>query len=257
MSQRVAGKTAFVTGGASGIGRATCRLLVQEGARVVVADIDHERAGAVAAELGPAASALGLDVADPAQWANAMQAVERRFGALNVLVHCAGMSLLKTVDETTIEEWRQVHAVNLDAIFYGTKAALPLMRRSGAGSIVMVSSSSGLQGKARLPAYASSKGGVRLFGKSVAMQLAREGGAIRCNIVFPGTIDTPMVRRSFGVGVDPAGAQAVMSQVSGIPMGRVGQPDDIAYMILYLASDESSYVTGAEMVVDGGRTAGA
>jgi NAD(P)-dependent dehydrogenase (short-subunit alcohol dehydrogenase family) len=257
MTGRVAGKVALVTGGASGIGRATALLLAREGARVAVADIDANRARAVAAEIGAAAMALVLDVADPEAWPAAIKEIEERFGALNVLVHAAGMSLMKTVDELTVEEWRRVHAVNLDAIFLGTKAALPLMRRSGPGSIVMVSSSSGLQGKARLPAYASSKGGVRLFGKSVAMQLAREGVQIRCNIVFPGTVDTPMVRRSFGLGDGPEEAAKLLSQVTGIPLGRIGEADDIAYMILYLASDESKYVTGAEMVVDGGRTAGA
>lgn len=257
MSGRVAGKVALVTGGASGIGRATAMLLAREGAQVIVADIDADGARAVAAGIGPAAVAQVLDVADPDAWLAAIAAAEQRFGALNVLVHAAGMSLLKTVDELSVEEWRRVHAVNLDSMFFGSKAALPLMRRSGPGSIIMVSSSSGLQGKARLPAYASSKAGVRMFGKSLAMQLAREGGQIRCNIVFPGTIDTPMVRRSFGLGEGPEEGAKMLSQVTGIPLGRIGEADDIAYMILYLASDESKYVTGADMVVDGGRTAGA
>jgi NAD(P)-dependent dehydrogenase (short-subunit alcohol dehydrogenase family) len=165
---------------------------------------------------------------------------------------------MKDIEETSIEDWRRVNAVNLDAVFFGTKAAIPLIRRSGGlGSIIMVSSSSGLQGKPKLAAYCASKGGVRLLGKSVALHLAKEGGRIRCNVVFPGTVDTPMVRRSFGVANEsPEEMKKIMTGVANIPMGHIGEANDIAYMILYLASDESKYVTGAELVVDGGRTAG-
>jgi NAD(P)-dependent dehydrogenase (short-subunit alcohol dehydrogenase family) len=257
MGNRVAGKIALVTGAASGLGRASAMLLAQEGAKVVLVDIDQAGLDAVAREIGPAAMPCKLDVTDASQWDAVLENTVANFGGLNVLVHCAGISLMKTIEETSFEEWRRVNAINLDAVFLGTKAAIPVMRRSGGlASIIMVSSSSGLRGKPKLAAYCASKGGVRLLGKSVALHLARDGGRIRCNVVFPGTIDTPMVRRSFGVADDsPEEMQKIMSGVAGIPVGRLGEPNDIGYMILYLASDESKYVTGAELVVDGGRTA--
>ncbi len=257
MTGRVAGKFALVTGAASGIGRATATLLAREGAKVVLCDVDSAGIEAAAREIGPSASAFKLDVTDPAQWDAALAHIVKTFGGINVLAHCAGVSLMKNIEETSLDDWRRVHAINLDALFIGTKAAIPLMRKADTpASIVMVSSSSGLRGKAKLAAYCSSKGGVRLLGKSVAAHLAKDNGKIRCNIVFPGTIDTPMVRKSFGVGLDePDAERKILASTVGIPMGRLGEVNDIAYMILYLASDESKYVTGAEMVVDGGRTA--
>jgi len=249
MTGRMQGKVAFITGAASGIGRASAELLAREGASVALADIDAAGLESVARAIGPAALAIPLDVTDPLAWKGALAGAQSRFGALHALVHSAGVSLMKPLESITIEDWRRVHAINLDALFYGTQAALPLLRAGGGGSIVIVSSSSGLRGKPDLTAYCSSKGGARLFAKAVAMEQAREGGLIRCNSVHPGPVDTPMVRKSFPT------AESWARINSRVPIGHVGQPMDIAYMVLYLASDESRYVTGAEFSADGGLTA--
>jgi NAD(P)-dependent dehydrogenase (short-subunit alcohol dehydrogenase family) len=249
MTGRMQGKAAFVTGAASGIGRASAELMAREGATVALADIDAAGVQAAARDIGQAALAVPLDVTDPVAWKAALATAHQRFGALHALVHSAGISFMKPLEDITLEDWRRVHAINLDALFYGTQAALPLLRASGGGSVVIVSSSSGLRGKPDLTAYCSSKGGARLFAKAVAMEQARDGGLIRCNSVHPGPVDTPMVRKSFPT---PEAWARINTRV---PIGHVGQPMDIAYMVLYLASDESRYVTGAEFSADGGLTA--
>jgi 3(or 17)beta-hydroxysteroid dehydrogenase len=250
MTGRVAGKLAFVTGAASGLGRACAGLLVREGARVALADRNVAGVEELAAQLGPAAFAVPLDVTKPEDWTAALATVEQRLGGMNILVHSAGVGMVADVEQTTLEQWRRIHAVNLDGVFLGTQGALPIMRRSGPGSIVMISSVAGIIAGHNLAAYNSSKAAVRMLAKTVAMHCARDGGLIRCNSVHPSFIDTPMVQAMFAGAADPAAARAKLARQ--IPLNRLGEPEDVAYAVLYLASDESRFVTGSELLVDGG-----
>jgi 3(or 17)beta-hydroxysteroid dehydrogenase len=250
---RLSGKTALVTGGASGIGRATAAMMAREGARIAIADLNLEGAEGLAREIGAAAFAIEIDVTEIEAWRLAMALVEKRFGALNVLVHSAGVGGMGTVEDTTPEEWRRVHAVNLDAVFYGTQVALPLMRRHPPGSIVILSSISGIIAARNLAAYNSSKAAVRHLSKSIALHCARQGYGIRCNSVHPTFIDTPMVQ---GMFASLGGAEAAREKLGRqIPLGSIGEPDDVANAIVYLASEESKLMTGAELVLDGGLSA--
>ena len=253
---RVEGKVALVTGAASGIGRATALRLAAEGARVVVTDRLVEAGEAVAAEIGPSAFFQPLDVTREAEWIAAMEATVRRFGRLDVLVNNAGVGVVKDIESTTLEEWRFVHAVNAEGVFLGCREAIKVMKGAAAGaggSIVNVSSIAGLVGEATLAAYCSSKGAVRLLTKSIAMHCAQRGYGIRCNSVHPSFIATPMVEAMIEASPDHDKARAQLTRAA--PLGRLGDVDDVAYLILYLASDESKFITGAEMVVDGGATA--
>jgi 3(or 17)beta-hydroxysteroid dehydrogenase len=250
---RLSGKTALISGGASGIGRAAASMMAGEGARIAVADRNGEGAEDVARQLGDVAVAIEMDVTRIEDWREAVAFVERRFGALNVLVHSAGVGGIGTVEDTTPEEWRRVHAVNLDAVFYGTQVALPLMRRHAPGSIVILSSISGIVAARNLAAYNSSKAAVRHLSKSIALHCARQGYGIRCNSVHPTFIDTPMVE---GMFASLGGREAAREKLGRqIPLGAIGEPDDIAHAIVYLASDESKLMTGAELVLDGGLSA--
>ena len=245
---RVAGKVALISGGAGGIGAATAKLLAKEGAAVVIADLleDEGRATeAMIAESGGKALFVNLDVTSEDSWGNAVQAAVASFGKLDILVNNAGVSRRFGVEETSAQEWDYVMDVNVKGVFLGTKAAIPEMRKAGGGSIVNISSISGMAGQSYVSAvYNASKGAVRIFTKSTAIQYASEG--IRANSIHPGPIDTPMTafRKD-----DPA---AIAESVARVPIGRTGQPEDVAYGVLYLASDESSFVTGSELVIDGG-----
>lgn len=250
---RLSGKLALVTGGASGIGRAAALMMAKEGARTAIVDRNREGAEKVASALGDAAFAIEADVTRIEDWRAAIAAVEARFGALNVLVHSAGVGGIGTVEDTSPEEWRRVHAVNLDAVFYGTQAALPLMRRHPPGSIVILSSISGIIAARNLAAYNSSKAAVRHLSKSIALHCARQGYGIRCNSVHPTFIDTPMVEGMFAALGGPEAAKEKLGRQ--IPLGAIGEPDDVAHAIVYLASDESKLMTGAELVLDGGLSA--
>jgi len=253
MSGRLAGKAAFVTGGASGIGRAIAERFVAEGARVAVADRDEPGARQVAASLGAAALAVPLDVTDEAAWIAALETVAAAFGRLDILVNNAGIGPLGTIEKTSLEEWRRVHAVNLDGVFLGCKHALPHLRRAGGGSIVNMSSVAGLIGTPTLVAYGSSKAAVRMLTKSVALHCARRRDGIRCNSIHPVFTETPMVAAMIGVAREPAEARGALA--AQIPLGRLGRPEEVAAMAVWLASDEASLVTGAEFVIDGGLTA--
>jgi 3(or 17)beta-hydroxysteroid dehydrogenase len=251
---RVDYKVALVTGAASGIGFATAGLLAGEGAKVVLTDIDKSHAGTVVAELGRRARFHELDVTHEADWIAATDAVVAEFGRLDILVNCAGVSLLKDIEATTLDEWRGLMAVNLDGTFLGCKHAIRVMKDRGGGSIVNMSSVSGLVGVANLAAYSASKGGVRLLTKSVALHCARKGCNIRCNSVHPSFVETPMLHSMLAAARDPRKLEANYAKAA--PLGRLAQPIEVARTILFLASDESAFTTGAEMVVDGGLTAG-
>jgi 3(or 17)beta-hydroxysteroid dehydrogenase len=250
---RVDGKVALVTGGASGIGKAVAKLLAREGARVLVTDRIVQAGEAVAAEIGDAAAFVALDVTREDQWVAAVAAAVQRFGRLDILVNNAGVGVQKDIETTTLDEWRFVHAVNTEGVFLGCRESIKVMKLTGGGSIINVSSVAGLVGDGSLPAYCSSKGGVRLLSKSVALYCAQKGYGIRCNSVHPSFIATPMVEQMIDESTDPQKARARLTHAS--PLGKLGDVDDVAYMILYLASDESKFVTGTELVVDGGATA--
>ncbi|RTM04958.1 MAG: glucose 1-dehydrogenase [Hyphomicrobiales bacterium] len=250
---RVAGKVALVTGAGLGLGRASSILLAAEGAKLVVSDIDEGLAGNTAAEIvkaGGEALALRHDVSKPEDWTAVMAAIERRFGRLEVLVNNAGIAIARNIEDTSLAEWRRTMAVNLDGVFLGCQAGIRLMKQSGGGSIINLSSIDGIIGEAELAAYCASKGGVRTLTKAVAVHCAEKRYGIRCNSIHPGYIWTPQTEnylRDLGT-LDQEKAKAL----SRHPIGFLGEPNDIAYMVLYLASDESKFVTGSEMVVDGG-----
>jgi NAD(P)-dependent dehydrogenase (short-subunit alcohol dehydrogenase family) len=257
---RVQGKVALVSGAASGIGAACARMLAREGASVVLGDIAGERAMEVARELseaGHACFAQHLDAADEASWIELVDATMRRFGRLNVAVNCAGVGAGPSTfpSDATLEHWRAVMSVNLDGVFLGTKHALAAMTRSDPvrGSIINISSVIGLVGKASMGAYGASKGGVRLYSKSVAVSCAEAGVDVRVNSVHPGFIDTPLLRAGMRRFQDQEEAQRIYDALA--PVGHLGDVDDVAYGVLYLASDESKFVTGTELIIDGGYTA--
>jgi 3(or 17)beta-hydroxysteroid dehydrogenase len=250
---RVANKVAFITGGASGLGKATAIMMAEEGARVVIADRNMDGAQDVAKAIGKAAIAVNLDVTDEQQWIKALDATEAAFGMLNVMVHSAGVGVLKNVEDVSVEEWRFVHAVNLDGPFLGNKHALPRMKAHAPGSIIIISSVSGIIAGHNMGAYNTSKAGARMLAKTTALHCAKRGYNIRCNSVHPTFIDTPMVQSMIYGGGDPVKTRQKLE--SQVPLGKLGEPNDVAYCILYLASDESKFVTGAEFVLDGGITA--
>jgi NAD(P)-dependent dehydrogenase (short-subunit alcohol dehydrogenase family) len=263
MAGQVADKIALVTGGASGIGRAIAELLAEEGASVVVTDIDELNGPNVVDGIkraGGEAIFLHQDVTSEPRWAEVAGEVERRFGKLDVLVSNAGIGIgAPSIVEMSLADWRRQTAINLDGVFLSVKYGLPLMRKTGGGSIVMMSSLAGLRGAATLAGYSATKGAVRLFAKSIAMECASIGDGIRVNSVHPGIIDTPIW------GKIPAGGQADGQNAPidcgelaklATPLGRAGRAREIAQGVLYLASDASSYVTGSELVIDGGMFAG-
>jgi NAD(P)-dependent dehydrogenase (short-subunit alcohol dehydrogenase family) len=250
---RVQDKVALVTGGASGIGLATAELLATEGARVVIADIDRAAGECAATAIGPRATFHPLDVTREDDWIAATDAVVREGGRLDILVNNAAVFLLKDVETTTLAEWHDLMAVNHDGVFLGCKHAVRVMKERGGGSIVNMSSVAGLIGHPALAAYCASKGGVRLLTKSVALHCARRGYDIRCNSVHPSFVDTPMLAGMLALTDDPARTRTGWSAAA--PLGRLAQPAEVARAILFLASDESAFTTGAELVIDGGMTA--
>jgi NAD(P)-dependent dehydrogenase (short-subunit alcohol dehydrogenase family) len=248
---RLAGKVALISGGARGMGAAEAAMFCQEGASVVIGDLLDTEGKALEAQIsakGGNVAYIHLDVTREADWKQAVDLAVSRFGKLNVLVNNAGISAHGRVEDVSEESWDQVMDVNAKGVFLGTKTALPAMRRAGGGSIINISSQLGLVGTDNTsPQYPASKGAVRLLTKVTAIQYAKE--KIRANSVHPGPIVTAMTERR---RADPA-IKALME--SRIPLGRYGEPDEVAYCVLFLASDESSFVTGSELVVDGGWTA--
>lgn len=249
---RIEGKIALITGGASGLGKASAELFVAEGAKVVITDINVDAGRAVAAEIGPDCVFFEHDVTSEDAWIAAVRFAKDTFGGLNILVNSAGIGLTKPVTEITLEEWHKVHAVDLDSVFLGCKHAIPLMTDSGGGSIVNISSIAGVIAGHNMAAYNSAKAAVRHLSKSVALHCARTGSNIRCNSVHPTFIDTPILdkhKARFGA------EQALAKLARQVPIGRVGKPLEVAYGILYLASDESGFTTGSELFMDGGISA--
>ena len=251
---RIEGKVALITGGSSGIGRASAALFAREGAQVVIADIDEAGGGEAVQEIGERASFQRLDVTSEPDWIAAIATVLERLGRLDILVNSAGVGYIKDIEQTTLEEWRFVIGVNLDGVFLGCKHGIGAIKAGAGGAIVNISSVSGLIGGHNLAAYNASKGGVRLLTKSVALHCARQGYNIRCNSVHPAFVDTPMVEAMIVRGRDPEKMRAQLARQ--VPLGRIGQAEEIAAGILYLASDDSSFMTGTEFVLDGGLTAG-
>ena len=248
---RLENKVAFISGGARGMGASEAMIFAQEGAKVVIGDVlDEEGRQTEAAinEIGGECLFVRLDVTSEDSWADAIAATIARFGKLDVLVNNAGIVARGTLDTATVEEWDRVMDVNAKGVFLGTKAAIPEMRNAGGGSIVNISSMSGIVGQTNIqPVYNASKGAVRIFTKSAAVQYAKEG--IRVNSVHPGSIDTPMAGDRL---TDPD----LQREAEGRnPMGRTARPEEVAYGVLFLASDESSFMTGSELVIDGGATA--
>jgi 3(or 17)beta-hydroxysteroid dehydrogenase len=248
---RLKGKVALISGGARGMGAVEARLFAKEGAQVAIGDILEDEGRKLEAEInatGGEALFVRLDVASEADWQQAVAATVQRFGKLDVLVNNAGISGRGRVEDTTVEEWDRVMQVNAKGVFLGTKVAIPAMRQAGGGSIINISSQLGLVGTDHSsPQYQASKGAVRLLTKATAMQYAQEG--IRANSVHPGPIVTPMTEAA---RADPERYKLMLSR---IPLGCYGQPEDVAYGVLYLATDESRWVTGSELVIDGGWTA--
>jgi NAD(P)-dependent dehydrogenase (short-subunit alcohol dehydrogenase family) len=256
MAGRVAGKVALVTGGASGIGRGCAERLAEEGALVVITDLQDPKGAEVVAGIkakGGKAEYQHHDVTDEAAWEGVVGDIKKRHGRLDVLVNNAGIGLAGSVLEMTLETWRKQTAVNLDGVFLGVKHAIPLMRLGGGGSIVNMSSVAGLKGSPNLAGYCATKGGVRLFTKSVALECAIAKDGIRVNSVHPGIIETPIWLTVAPTGSnEPPDLDAISTLA--VPLGVKGLPEDIANGVLWLASDESRYVTGAELVIDGGMT---
>jgi cyclopentanol dehydrogenase len=247
---RLDGKVALISGGARGQGAVEARMFCDEGAKVVMGDILDDEGDGLEKQLraeGFDATYVHLDVTNAEDWRNAIETTERRHGLLNVLVNNAGILIRKSIEETTEEDWDRIMAVNVKGVFLGTKAAVPAMRRGGGGSIVNISSTAGIVAGTSSAAYIATKGAVRLFTKATAIQFV--GDNIRCNSVHPGPIETEMI-------AEMKADEAVWSRrMQLLPMRRAGVPEEIAYGVLFLASDESSYMTGSELVIDGGTTA--
>ena len=246
---RIDGKTALITGGASGIGLASAKRFVEEGARVTITDRDAQAGEAACESIGDRCRFLHQDVTDEARWDSVITKCVGADGRLDILVNCAGIFREGTIEHATLDQWRETIGINLEGTFLGCRAAVRAMK-SGGGAIVNMSSVAGLVGDAGYAAYDASKGGVRLLTKSVAVYCAREGYAIRCNSVHPGSIDTPMTRHLIPTRPEPHGAR------EGSAARRRGQPEDVACLILFLASDEASYINGAEFTIDDGDMAG-
>ena len=247
---RLEGKVALISGGARGMGAVEARLFAREGAKVVIGDVLEEEGSQTAQEINNAGGHVHfarLDVTSEENWQEVVTQTATRYGGLDILVNNAGIYRILSLEQTSLAVWERIMQVNVAGVFLGTKVAIPEMRKRGGGSIVNISSTAGLVGGANSSAYQASKGAVRIFTKSTAIEYVKEG--IRANSVHPGVIDTDMIAELLS---DPIVRQ---ERLDAVPLRRIGTAEDVAYAVLYLASDESSFVTGAELVVDGGKTA--
>ncbi len=247
--ERLAGKIALVTGGASGLGKAIVERFLAEGAKTIIADVDGDAGAALAAQLGPDASFQALDVTSEADWQAAMSAVERQHGRLDILVNNAGITTVGTIETLSLADFRTMLDIDLIGVFLGCKHAVGPMKANG-GSVINMASMCGIKADAGLVGYNAAEAGVTMLTKSVALHYAREKYGMRCNSVHPGAIHTPILDKVMAQVEDP---QALYDGwVSGHPIGRLGKPEEIAAIAVYLASDEAAFATGGEFVVDGG-----
>lgn len=259
------GRVAFITGGLRGIGKACAERLAAEGAAVVIADLDSEdEASQVCRDDGLRADYICADVTSETDWRRAHEFVAQRHGKLHILVNNAGTDLTGAVEDIRMEDWRRIMAINVDGVFLGTKTFTPLLAESGTGveggsSIINVSSIMGLVGMSEVSAYNTSKGAVRMFTKGIAMEFAAKKMPIRANSLHPGFVETPLLHAGFQRWVDSGAAEKVQDLIDGMneatPMGRLAQPSEIAGPVAFLAGPDSSYMTGTELVIDGGWTA--
>jgi len=257
MSGRVAGKKAFITGAAQGLGAAFARKLAQEGAKVTLADLNLEGARQVAADInaksGPGtAFALSLDVTDEAAWAAALEAADAAMGGISVLVNNAGIGLGGDIETCSLEDWKAVMSVNVDSVFLGAKHGLAYLRRNQPGSIINISSIAGLIAGHTTPSYNASKAAVWLLSKNIGLYCAKQGLDVRSNSIHPAFVDTPILdplRQRFGK------EEAEAKLARQVPLGRIGTPEDVAQAVIYLASDESRFMTASELKLDGGISA--
>ena len=248
---RLDGKVALITGGAKGQGREEAKLFAKEGAKIVLGDILDNLGQEVAKDIqdtGGEATYVHLDVTNETDWKSSIKIILQKYGRLDILVNNAGILIRKGIEDTTSEDWTRIMDINVKGAFLGIRSAIPVMRQSGGGSIINISSTAGLVASPSGSAsYTATKGAVRLLTKSTAIQYAKEN--IRCNSVHPGPIDTDMIQDSI---TDPS---KLTERMESLPMGRFGTAEEVAFGVLYLASDESSFVTGSELVIDGGHTA--
>ena len=245
------GKLALVTGGASGIGRASSLRLAEEGCSIVIGDIRDDESRLCVADIvrtGGSATTQHLDVSQEDDWFQAIELIRSRFGRLDILVNNAGIGIGGDITTLSLSDWRRQQSVNLDGTFLGIKHSLPLMREGGGGSIINMSSVTAIVGSGTFVSYAAAKGGVRSLTKFVARQCAAQKDGVRVNSIHPGIIDTPIFGSLEGVGLEDPRRFAG----SIVPLGHIGRPEDIAAAVLYLASDDARYVTGSELVIDGG-----
>ena len=250
---RLENKVVLISGGASGIGAETARLVVREGGKAVLADRDEGKGRTLATELGASAHFVPLDVVDEPSWQAAVSTTTTKFGALHGLLNAAGVGVRNSIEDCTLEEYRRINDINSLGTFLGCKSAIGAMKASGGGSIVNISSVLGLRGAAHAMAYSASKGAVRTLTKNVALHCAQMKYNIRCNSVHPGYIDTPMIAPRLEQNAGNMSGRQALEELH--PLGRLGRADEVAHMILFLLSDESTFSTGSEFVCDGGLTA--
>ena len=248
MTMRLSGKVALVTGGASGLGRAICHRFVAEGASVIIADIDEATGRALATELGDASRYVSLDVTLEADWSHVMSPLS----SLDILVNNAGITTLGSIEDVTLEQFRNEFEVDVVGVFLGCKAGVAKMKTGAGGSIINMSSMTGVRAQADLVAYNGAKAAVTHMTKSVALHCAKQGYGIRCNSVHPGLIRTPIIDKVLAQADDPDSVYASWMEV--LPIGRLGTPEEVAAICVYLASDESAFATGAAFRIDGGST---
>lgn len=267
VARRLEGRVAFVSGGLRGIGLAVAERFLAEGAEVVLSDLDDpasDHAAQTLSRLGQAASYLKANVTSEADWQRVRDHIAERHGKLHILVNNAGVGPTSPVEATSLDQWRQVMAINVDGVFLGVKTLTPMLAEGGAGvtggaSIINVSSMYGIVGAVDTSAYNASKGAVRLFTKGIALEFATKKMPIRANSLHPGMIETPMMDNGFQALVDKGLGESVQALKDGMialtPLGRLGQPGDLAAGVFFLAGEDSAFMTGAELVMDGGWTA--